>query len=109
TPQPPTGEAKEKYIRHLVDSIAEHYDFMNMVMSFGMLKYWHRVFRSLTNLSPGGRALDVACDTAELAHIMAQQVGPTGHVEGVDLSPYMVYVGRSNIVRKGNAFRSPLP
>lgn len=108
TSQPPTGEAKEKYIRHLFDSIAEHYDFMNMVMSFGMLKYWHRVFRSLTNLSPGGRALDVACGTAELALIMAQQVGPTGHVEGVDLSPNMVAVGQRKIERLGMADRITL-
>lgn len=108
TPQPPVGEAKEHYIRHLFDSIAEHYDFMNMVMSLGMLRYWQRVFRTWTNLAPGGQALDVACGTAELALIMAQQVGPTGTVAGVDLSPGMVAVGQRKIERLGMAERITL-
>lgn len=107
-PQPPTGEAKERYIRHLFDSIAEHYDFMNMVMSLGMLRYWQRVFRNWTNLAPGGQALDVACGTAELALIMAQQVGATGSVVGVDLSPGMVAIGQRKIERLGMGNRITL-
>lgn len=101
-------EEKEAYIRHLFDSIAEYYDLMNLIMSAGMLRYWQRVFRARTGLRPGDHALDVACGTGELALIMAEQVGPEGHVWGIDLSPGMIDVGRRKVERSGLADRVTL-
>lgn len=117
--QPPAGEEKEKYIRNLFDSIADNYDLMNMVMSFGMLRYWQRVFRDHTGLQPGDHALDVACGTAELALIMAKQVGAGGEVQGIDLAPKMIDVAQRKIehlgwqdnikLQVGNALDLPYP
>lgn len=90
---------KEAYVRELFDAIAEHYDLMNLVMSLGLLRHWQRVFRAHTGLRPGDQALDVATGTAELALIMAEQVGPQGRVWGVDLAEGMVEVGRRKVAR----------
>lgn len=92
-------ERKEAYIREVFDAIADHYDLMNLVMSLGLLRFWQRAFRRHTGLGPGDRALDVACGTAELALIMADQVGPDGHVWGVDLSPGMIQVAERKLAR----------
>lgn len=92
---------KEVYIRSVFDAIADHYDRMNMIMTAGLLRYWQRVFSRNTGLKPGDRALDVASGTAELALIMARQVGPDGHVWGIDLSPEMLRVGARKVERAG--------
>ena len=98
----------EAYIQDVFDAIAQHYDRMNLIMTAGMLRYWQRVFRRHTGLAPGGRALDVACGTAELALIMAEQVGPQGRVWGIDLSSEMIRVGRRKVERAGLADRITL-
>jgi len=44
------------------------------------------------NLPPGSRGLDVGCGIGLQALLLAEAVGPGGHVTGVDLSPeFLVY------------------
>lgn len=99
---------KEIYIQHVFDAIADHYDRMNMIMTGGLLRYWQRVFARHTGLKPGDKALDVASGTAELALIMARQVGPEGHVWGIDLSREMLRVGEWKVEQAGYTDRITL-
>lgn len=99
---------KEIYIKNVFDAIADHYDRMNMIMTGGLLRYWQRVFQRNTGLKPGDHALDVASGTAELALIMARQVGEQGHVWGIDLSPQMLRVGQLKVDRAGLSQRITL-
>lgn len=99
---------KEEYIQHLFDSIARHYDLMNLIMSAGALRYWQRAFRRANGVRPGDHALDVACGTGELSRILAEQVGPEGRVWGIDLSPGMVEVGRRKLAAAGLSDRVTL-
>lgn len=97
----PQGKAKENFVRRLFGAIAPTYDIMNVIMSAGAIYLWHRAFRRQTNLRPGGRALDVCTGTGELALILARQVGPSGHVTGLDLTPEMLELARAKVEREG--------
>lgn len=93
----PELEDKETYVRNVFDRIAARYDWMNLVMTGGMLKLWHRVFCRYTGLRSGGRSLDVACGTGDLSLLTAGQVAPTGQVTGIDFSEAMLGVGRARV------------
>ncbi|MCA1832195.1 MAG: class I SAM-dependent methyltransferase [Actinomycetota bacterium] len=47
---------------------------------------------------PGAAVLDVACGPGTVAHILAERVGPSGHVIAIDVSPAMLAVARSKPV-----------
>jgi|SRR5581483_10168251 len=63
-------------------------------------------------LRPGDRVLDVACGTGIVARVAKENLGATGQVAGVDLSPKMLAVARSVAPemdwREGNATALPL-
>lgn len=117
--RPPAPEEKESYVRSLFDQIAENYDQMNLVMSAGMWKSWHRAFARYTGLRPGMRVLDIACGTGDLAMLAAAQVSPGGSVVGIDFSEGMLAVGRRRVgaspyasmidLRWGNALALDFP
>jgi demethylmenaquinone methyltransferase / 2-methoxy-6-polyprenyl-1,4-benzoquinol methylase len=79
----------------MFDRIAGMYDRMNSVMTAGLHRQWRRRAASLTGLSAGGRALDVATGTGDLAFALASLVGPGGSVVGVDFSEPMLSLARS--------------
>lgn len=106
--RPETPLQKEAYVGAMFDSIANTYDLLNLVMTAGMLPLWHRAFARQTGLGPGGMALDVGCGTAELALVMARQVGPQGRVVGIDFSPAMLAVGRRKVADSPYAGRVTL-
>jgi demethylmenaquinone methyltransferase/2-methoxy-6-polyprenyl-1,4-benzoquinol methylase len=74
----------------MFDSIAPVYDRMNTLMTAGLDGRWRRAAIRAAGLKPGGVALDVACGTGKLTAALAEVVGPTGRVVGVDLSPGML-------------------
>lgn len=50
---------------------------------------------------PGQRILDLACGPATITGLIARRVGPSGRVEGVDLSPAMVALAGRKTEREG--------
>ena len=48
----------------MFDRIAERYDLLNKLMSFGLDRRWRRKLIASLELEPGGHALDVATGTA---------------------------------------------
>jgi demethylmenaquinone methyltransferase/2-methoxy-6-polyprenyl-1,4-benzoquinol methylase len=89
---------EEAQVRAMFDRIAGLYDRMNTVMSAGLHREWRRRAAALTGLSAGGRALDVATGTGDLAFALASLVGPGGEVVGVDFSEPMLARARSKAV-----------
>jgi demethylmenaquinone methyltransferase/2-methoxy-6-polyprenyl-1,4-benzoquinol methylase len=79
----------------MFDRIAGLYDRMNSVMTAGLHHEWRRRAADLAELSPGGRALDVATGTGDLALELANRVAPGGEVVGVDFSEKMLELARA--------------
>lgn len=52
---------------------------------------------------PGERALDVGCGKGAALLPLAEAVGPTGHVTGIDLAPRMVEAAQAAAAARGHA------
>ena len=52
-------------------------------------------------LPPGTQGLDVGCGIGLQTQLLAQAVGPAGHVTGVDVSPEALIVARNTVERNG--------
>ena len=78
----------------MFDRIAGLYDRMNTVMTAGLHHSWRRRAADLAAVPPGGRALDVATGTGDLALELAARVGPGGEVVGTDFSERMLSLAR---------------
>jgi demethylmenaquinone methyltransferase/2-methoxy-6-polyprenyl-1,4-benzoquinol methylase len=79
----------------MFDRIAGLYDRMNSVMTAGLHHQWRRRAADLAELAPGGRALDVATGTGDLALELTNRVAPGGEVVGVDFSERMLELARA--------------
>lgn len=82
----------------MFDGIAERYDRLNRIMSFGLDKGWRRALRRAVarTSAQGGRILDVATGTADVALDLAQNI-PGVHVTGLDPSAGMLAVGEEKL------------
>ncbi len=110
---------KAQRVRGVFDSVADQYDVMNDLMSFGIHRLWKRFLFSQTGLRPGQWALDVAGGTGDIAIGLAKQVGPSGRVVLSDINPAMLANGRDRVIDAGlvgsiacvvaNAERLPFP
>ena len=88
------GTLQEPQVRAMFDRIAGFYDVMNSVMTAGLHHRWRRRAADLAAIGPGGRALDVATGTGDLAVELGRRVGPEGEVVGSDFSEEMLTLAR---------------
>ena len=88
------GVLSEQQIQAMFDRIAGVYDRMNRVMTAGLDARWRSRAADLAALGPGGRALDVACGTGDLAMELRARVGERGEVVGCDFSDRMLELAR---------------
>jgi demethylmenaquinone methyltransferase/2-methoxy-6-polyprenyl-1,4-benzoquinol methylase len=84
-------------------SVAGKYDVMNDLMSFGVHRLWKQFTLSLTGLTTGQSALDVAGGTGDLTRGLARQVGKTGRVVLSDINQSMLEAGRDRLLDLGYA------
>ncbi len=92
-----SSETKAEYISGMFARIAHRYDLVNKLMTFGRDAWWRRLAASLAKPPPGGRAIDVATGTADLAIELAKR---TGLVIGLDFCPQMAARGKAKTLRK---------
>ena len=84
---------KARYVHSMFARIAHRYDRMNRLMSFGRDQSWRRRALQLAGVPPGGRLLDVASGTGDLA-LLSLECDPSARVTGVDLTFEMIELGR---------------
>ncbi len=96
-------EEKQGKVAGVFHSVAQKYDVMNDLMSFGIHRIWKRFTIELSGVHKGQRVLDIAGGTGDLAAKFARLVGPEGEVVLADINESMLKVGRENLVDKGIA------
>ncbi|HET6725797.1 MAG TPA: bifunctional demethylmenaquinone methyltransferase/2-methoxy-6-polyprenyl-1,4-benzoquinol methylase UbiE [Gammaproteobacteria bacterium] len=105
--QVPVNE-KAHRVGAVFDSVATRYDLMNDLMSFGLHRLWKRFTLAQTGVRPGGRALDIAGGTGDVARGLAKQVGAAGSVTMADINYAMLTQGRHRLVDAGFGTRIAL-
>lgn len=88
------GTLPEEQVRAMFDRIARVYDPINSVMTAGLHQRWRERAADMARLAPGGRALDVATGTGDLAVALSERVGASGEVVGSDFSERMLELAR---------------
>jgi len=92
---------KTRHVRQVFDSVADNYDLMNDLMSFGIHRLWKRFAVNMAALKPGQQVLDLAGGTGDLARLMAPGVGPSGHIVLADINAAMLENGRTRLLDRG--------
>jgi demethylmenaquinone methyltransferase / 2-methoxy-6-polyprenyl-1,4-benzoquinol methylase len=93
---------KAAKVRGVFDSVAPKYDLMNDVLSMGLHRAWKAYTVLVANLQEGGRALDIAGGTGDLALAFAKQVGKSGLVVHTDINEAMLRQGRDRLLDAGH-------
>ena len=110
-------ELKQKKVAEVFSSVAQKYDVMNDIMSFGLHRVWKHFTIQVSDVREGDRVLDVAGGTADLSLAFARKVGRSGQVWLTDINHAMLSRGRDRMVDKGfampiaqcNAEKLPFP
>lgn len=89
----PVAEQKAIYVSQMFGGIAERYDLMNRLMTFGQDLRWRRLLIHAAALPPDGRLLDIATGTGDIGFEALRQV-PGAHVVAADFSLPMMEAGR---------------
>ena len=92
---------KQRRVGAVFSSVAQNYDLMNDVMSFGIHRLWKRFTLEMCGLRPGHRVLDLAGGTGDLAIAEASRVGASGSVVLADINADMLALGRDRCIDKG--------
>ena len=103
-----TGTLEEAQVRAMFDRIAGLYDRMNSVMTAGLHHRWRARAADLAAVPAGGRALDVASGTGDLALELAGRMAPGGEVVGTDFSERMLELARAKAARGGPGPGAPV-
>jgi demethylmenaquinone methyltransferase/2-methoxy-6-polyprenyl-1,4-benzoquinol methylase len=95
-------EEKAGMVRGVFDSVADKYDVMNDLMSFGVHRLWKRYAIELAGVRRGQQVLDLASGTGDLADKFATLVGPEGLVVMSDINNAMLANGRNRMLDRGH-------
>ena len=92
---------KVKRVADVFHSVADQYDVMNDLMSFGIHRLWKRYTIALSGVRSGQKILDLAGGTGDLTRLLAPKVGATGKVVLSDINHSMMAVGRERLINDG--------
>ena len=100
--QVPLSEKSAK-VGDVFHSVADKYDIMNDLMSFGVHRIWKHFAVDISRVKPGQKVLDVAGGTGDLTKKYAKKVGPKGEVVLTDINASMLNRGRHRLIDDGFA------
>jgi ubiquinone/menaquinone biosynthesis methyltransferase len=98
-----TPARKARYVARLFDTIADRYDLITRLLSYGRDQHWKRRLIATAAIEPGERVLDLACGTGDLA-FAASALG--AKVTGLDLTQRMLVLAQTR-AREAPAMPAP--
>ncbi len=84
--------SKRLYVRRLFATIADRYDLITVLLSFGLDSGWKRRLVAMAGSLAGSRALDLACGTGDIGFELSRR---GADVTGLDITHRMVEIARS--------------
>ncbi|MGM0845965.1 MAG: demethylmenaquinone methyltransferase [Bacillota bacterium] len=91
------NQSKEQRVHTVFEKIYGNYDKMNSLISFQQHKRWRKDTMKQMAVKPGASALDVCCGTADWTLALAEAVGESGNVKGLDFSKNMLKIGEEKV------------
>jgi demethylmenaquinone methyltransferase/2-methoxy-6-polyprenyl-1,4-benzoquinol methylase len=89
-----TGKDRANYVQDMFGRIAERYNILNRVMTFGQDMRWRRFVVKQAQLPKNGALLDLATGTGDIAFEAAEK-HPEAFVVGADFALPMMFVGQN--------------
>jgi len=80
-------DSKSRYVRRLFSTIADRYDLITVLLSFGLDSRWKERLVALAGVQPGMHALDLACGTGDIAFALSRH---GAKVVGLDVTHRML-------------------
>lgn len=93
--------SKQGLVKGVFDRVAEHYDIMNDVMSFGMHRLWKDYVVRYAQLQTGQHILDLAAGTCDISALIYQRLKGQCHLIASDINYSMLERGRGRLLDKG--------
>jgi demethylmenaquinone methyltransferase/2-methoxy-6-polyprenyl-1,4-benzoquinol methylase len=93
------GEA----VRQMFAAIAQHYDRLNSVLSFGLHHHWRWQAVRCSGVRPGAHVLDLCSGTADLALTFARHLRGEGYVLATDFCAAMLVRGVQKAIKQRTA------
>jgi ubiquinone/menaquinone biosynthesis methyltransferase len=90
-----TPQTKRQYVRRLFATIADRYDLITRLLSFGQDARWKAKLVAMAQVTAGDRALDLACGTGDIAFAIA---GRGARTAGLDITFRMLQLARRRTV-----------
>lgn len=94
-------EEKQQKVNKVFDSVANRYDIMNDLMSFGLHRWWKKITVQKAKLKTGQYVLDIAGGTGDLSSRLIKEVGAKGIVILSDINSSMINIGREKLTDLG--------
>ena len=93
------ADKKSEHVGEVFHSVAEEYDLMNDVMSFGMHRLWKKILIELSELSEGSVVLDIASGTADIPKLINKKFKSVSmHV--TDINESMLALGKERVINE---------
>jgi demethylmenaquinone methyltransferase/2-methoxy-6-polyprenyl-1,4-benzoquinol methylase len=91
-----TPDGKRRFVRSIFATIADRYDFITVILSYGQDRRWKDRLIDLAAPRQAARALDLATGTGDIAFALAAR---GARVVGLDITSRMIELARAKPVR----------
>ncbi|MEO8523057.1 MAG: ubiquinone/menaquinone biosynthesis methyltransferase, partial [Acidobacteriota bacterium] len=95
-----TAAGRRAYARRLFATIADRYDLITVLLSYGQDRRWKRQLADLAGPVQGRRVLDLACGTGDIAFALSARGAA---VTGLDLTHRMLQIARARGATAGRS------